>query len=99
MAHNLIKNHLNNRKRCVHCNNEYSSFKCYNLGVPKGSNLNPVLSLLYINDIVNSSCDIKFTLYANGTTLSMKNANKNTLDEKMTHEMINVKQWVDCTKN
>lgn len=53
-AHSLLKSYLSNRKRFVYYNNSKSS----NLPI-----LGPLVFLLYINDMVNSSILLNFILF------------------------------------
>ena len=64
----LMKNYLSDRKQQVFLNGKNSEWADISVGVPQGSVLGPLLSLVYINDHVESvGCDIK--LCADDTSL------------------------------
>jgi hypothetical protein len=48
---NWLKSYLNNRYQYIEVNNKWSAFKKLTLGVPQGSVLEPLLFLLYINNL------------------------------------------------
>lgn len=53
-------------------NNTSSTFAATNSGVPQGSILGPILFLLCLNDLPNSSYIANFVLYADDTTVLLK---------------------------
>ena len=67
-----FENYLTNRLQSVFINGAYSSLLTTEIGVPQGSILGPLLFLIYINDLPNSSELITF-LFADDTTLMHSN--------------------------
>ena len=48
-----FKSYLSDREQCVDVNGTLSDWQTVKLGVPQGSILGPILSLIYVNDINN----------------------------------------------
>ena len=69
LAHKLIKSYLKNRKQYVEFNNKCSEMKNIKNGVPQVNILEPLLFLIYINNIPNVSNVFNFIVYADDTTL------------------------------
>ena len=63
VALHLLNNYLTNR-------NEYVELLHISTGVPQGSILGPLFSIIYINDFAQSSPKFNFIMYADDTTLS-----------------------------
>ena len=65
----LFDSYLSNRTQIVEVNGQVSEKGTIKHGVPQGSILGPLLFLLYINDISQSSDILKFFLFADDTTV------------------------------
>ena len=90
----LFKNYLSNRSQFVSIDNHNSSFKSIRCGVPQGSILGPLLFLIYINDICNSSQLLQFILFADDTSVFISNNNIITLVKTFNEELIKLNNWL-----
>ena len=69
----LIQNYLHNRKQYVEYGSCQSSMNTITCGVPQGSILGPLLFLLYINDMSETSKLLYFILFADDTNILYPN--------------------------
>ena len=88
-----FKNYLSERVQFVNYNNVLSSRRKITTGVPQGSILGPLLFLLYINDIDNSSEILKFILYADDTNIFHSCEDIKELCEIVNRKLLAVVQW------
>lgn len=93
VAQSWFRSYLSNRFQYLSVNNTSSTFAATNLGVPQGSILGPILFLLYINDLPNSSYIANFVLYADDTTVLLKSPCIRLLYEMANSELRKITQW------
>ena len=67
--HVWFASYLHDRKEFVQIGNENSSLLEMSCGVPQGSTLGPLLFLICINDIANSSNKLSFRLFADDANI------------------------------
>ena len=65
----LIKIYLSSRKQITKFDDVISDAQNILFGVPQGSVLGPLLFLIYINDIVHSSTQGEFVIFADDTNI------------------------------
>ena len=68
-CHDWVKDYLTNRRQIVKYNNVRSTEMRIKCGVTQGYVISPLLFLIYINDLINSSSKLSFILFADDTNL------------------------------
>lgn len=91
-----FKSYLKNRFQRVFVNDELSDIKQAICGVPQGSILGPLLFLIYINDLANSSDLLIFRLFADDTNIFMSDTKISRLQTNMNTELKKVNEWLKC---
>ena len=98
IALNWMKSYLTNRMQCTEIGDTQSELELVKCGVPQGSVLGPLLFLLYINDIVESSRLFKFTLFADDTSLYYSCKNTLNLEHKINAELSQISNWLSANR-
>ena len=97
-ALNWFKCYLSNRYQKVKIGNTLSDERKIIHGVPQGSVLGPILFLLYINDIQNSSNILKFYLFADDTSTIYSHNNLKEIEKIYNEELIKISEWLKANK-
>jgi len=90
--------YLTNRKQFVSVNNVDSNLLPITCGVPQGSILGPLLFILYINDIINSSNLANFIMFADDTNIFFKHPNWDILLNMVNEELYEISRWFKLNK-
>ena len=90
----LFKNYLQNRRQYVVINGFNSESKLLRCGVPQGSILGPLLFLIYINDLCNTSNSLRYILFADDTSIVMSHKDPNVLQSVFNNKLNIVSDWL-----
>ena len=82
-----FESYLTSRKQFVQYSDKKFNTLAISLGMPQGSNMGPLLFILYINDMVNCSRALKTILFADDTTLYASHRDINTLIHMVNNEL------------
>jgi len=88
-----FQSYLSNRTQRVTCNGAFSKIGLITHGVPQGSNLGPLLFLLYINDLSSVSTTLYFILFADDTNIFYSNKSHAELSEVVNRELTKLSSW------
>ena len=97
-ALNWFNSYLSNRKQFVSVNGHSSSLCEVSCGVPQGSVLGPLLFLIYINDLPNSSNLFSFFHFADDTNIYCESDDLTMLTRKLNKELKKIKLRLDSNK-
>ena len=93
----FFESYLSNRFQYVRINNSRSKKAKIIYGVSQGSNLGPLLFLMYIYDLPKSTC-FNTTLFADDTYLSLSSSSLIRLKTQVNNEVNKVDKWLRSNK-
>ena len=93
-----FQSYFNNRKQICKVNNSLSTFQNVSCGIPQGSNLGPLLFLIYINDLPNSLEMTESAVFADDTSLTATGETPAEIQNKLRREIQNVWTWLSANK-
>ena len=97
-AYSWFQSYLSNRSQCATYDGVKSSLGSIKCGVPQGSILEPLLFLLYINDL-SFVCKYTFpVLFADDTNLFISGKDVPSLSQMMTSELGKISEWLKVNR-
>ena len=93
-----LKDYLSHRQQYVVYNGVSSDLLTIKCGVPQGSILGPLLFLLYINDISQTSSLLSYIIFADDTNIFYSHKNLDTLAHTLNLELLKISTWFKCNK-
>ena len=96
--HDWFKSYLSQREQFVNVNGHNSLSLPITCGVPQGSILGPLLFLLYVNELLNTSSLLTFHLFADDTNLYFSSKNLSHLEANLNNELKSVAEWMKCNR-
>ena len=93
-----FSSYLSDRHQFVEIDGIKSGLNRLYTGVPQGSILGPLLFLIYMNDICNSTDKFEFILYADDTTLYISFTSQTNTTNLINTEIEKINKWLAINK-
>ena len=93
-----FKSYLSNRKQYVSINGKSTLPLDISCGVPQGSVIGPLLFLLYINDLPNTSNVLNFYLFADDTNIYYESNSLQELEKTINKELNKLYLWLNINR-
>jgi hypothetical protein len=90
----IFKSYLSNRRQYVSLRNINSDTENITYGTPQGSNLGPLIFLLYINDIFDLPLKGTIILFADDAVIYYSHFNVNEIYNDMQHDLNLIYSWL-----
>ena len=97
--HDFFQSYLSDRKQYIQFDNERKTdLQTVSCGVPQGSIFGPLLFLLYVNDLPNSSALLDPIMFADDTNLFYTHSDIKCLFLTVNNELKNINEWFISNK-